>query len=317
VIFFNAVASNRSYMNTCLRLAEEKLKENLLICPLLFSFAYPVGVENLFKFLNRNGLILDHVMLDSGAPTVWSKGLHIDLDDYSRFILWVRDYKRIKRVTCVSLDVIRAKRDVWNIEEMDRCAETSLKNFLYFKTLGIDSIAVYHYGEQRKWLDKILEHTNHVGLGGMHKLQKKSAHREWLDGTWDYLEKQNVKDLKVHGFAQTSISGMQRYPWHSVDSTSALMSAAMGRVYLPGLDADGSYNFSRCNYLAAGDRTFEPDHARWLGRVPEAREKLVRYLHSIGHKWDDLFDPYKRVEMNVKFFRQFVRRLNQRNAVHT
>ena len=45
-------------------------------------------------------------------------------------------------------------------------------------------------------------------------------------------------------------------------------------------------------------------------------EKLVRYLHSIGHKWDDLFDPYKRVEINVKFFRQFVRRLNQRNAVH-
>ena len=79
--FFNAVASNRRYMNTCLKLA--KLEGNVLVCPLLFSFAYP-GFSDLRRYLDQADLVLDHVMLDSGSPSVWSKGLHINLDDYSR-----------------------------------------------------------------------------------------------------------------------------------------------------------------------------------------------------------------------------------------
>jgi len=275
----------------------------VLVCPLLFSFAYPEAITTLRRFLDKADLILDDVMLDSGAPTVWSKGLHIDIDDFARFILWVRDYKRIKTTTCVALDVLPIKRDQSTVEEIDKCAETSLKNFLYFKELEIDSIAVYHFGENRRWLDKILEHTSHIGLGGMHKLQKKSAHREWLDDTWDYLLNQNIKALKVHGFAQTSISVMQRYDWHSVDSTSALMSAAMGRVYLPGFNVDSSYSYTKCSTLMAGAK-HPPQHAAQLNGLQ--KDGIEAYLKSIGFKYEDLFDHYQRIAINVQFFMDFV-----------
>ena len=107
--FFNAVAGNRRYLCTCLDLSERQAK--LILCPLLFSFAYSNACPDLWNYLDRGDLILDQLMIDSGAPTVWSKGLHINLDDYAQFINWVRDNKRIKNLTCVSLDVLPTRRD--------------------------------------------------------------------------------------------------------------------------------------------------------------------------------------------------------------
>jgi hypothetical protein len=39
--------------------------------------------------------------------------------------------------------------------------------------------------------------------------------------------------LKVHGFGITAIPIMERYPWHSVDSSSWIQSAAFGGIITP------------------------------------------------------------------------------------
>ena len=105
--FFNAVAGNRKYLCTCLDLAGRQ--GNLVLCPLLFSFAYRQSCSDLWSYLDQDNLILDNLMIDSGAPTVHSKGVHIDLEEYGRFIRWVQDNGWVKQVTAVSLDVIPAR----------------------------------------------------------------------------------------------------------------------------------------------------------------------------------------------------------------
>ena len=283
-------------MRTCLDLAERQ--NNLVLCPLLFSFAYRESCSDLWSYLDQDDLILDSFMVDSGAPTVRSQGIYIDLDEYAQVIRWIQDNPLVRQATAVSLDVIPRDRS-----ETEECAEASLENFLYFKEQGISSIPVYHYREQRKWLDKMLENTNHIGLGGMAKFLHKRQRLEWLDGVWEYLMKQNIKGLKVHGFAQTALTTMQRYPWFSVDSASAVMAAAVGRVYLPGVN-DGGYTYTRYFPLSAGTKMSAMHASRLKGTV---KEEISAYLKSIGFRYEDLFNHYKRIAINVQFFMNFVK----------
>lgn len=289
--FFNAVGGNSRYAKICLDLSERR--DNLVLCPLLFSFAYRKSCSDLWSYLSKRDLIVDHFMLDSGAPTVRSKGVYVDLDEYAQVIRWVQDNPWVKQATTVSLDVIPRDRS-----EREECAAASLRNFLYFKEQGIDSIAVYHYGEKRKWLDKMLAHSSYIGLGGM----QRGSHEEWLDRTWRYLIRQNIKGLKVHGFAQTALTTMQRYDWHSVDSASAVMAAAMGKVYLPGVN-DGGYTYTRYCSLSAGTKMSAVHASRLKGTV---KEEISAYLKSIGFRYEDLFNHYKRIAINVRFFMNFI-----------
>lgn len=283
-------------MRTCLDLAERQY--DLVLCPLLFSFAYRKSCTDLWSYLSREHLVLDHLMIDSGAPTVRSQGIYIDRDEYGQFIQWVQENPLVNQVTPVSLDVIPRDRS-----ETEKCAQASLENFLYLKKCRVNSLPVYHYGEHRKWLDRILEQTNHIGLGGMAKLLQKRQRLEWLDGVWEYLMKQNIKGLKVHGFAQTSPSTMQRYSWYSVDSASAVISAAMGRVYLPKF-----YCANRCFSLLAGTKMLA-GHASLLDGL--VKDEINAYLNSIGFNYRDLFDHYKRIAINVRFFMNFVEEIKQ------
>lgn len=295
--FFNAVAGNRKYLYTCLDLSERQ--NNLVLCPLLFSFAYRKSCSDLWSYLDQDDLILDSLMIDSGAPTVCSKGIQVDLDEYGQFIQWVQGNPWVKHVNPVSLDVIPRDRS-----ETEKCAQASLANFLHFKDLGIDSLPVYHYGEHRKWLDMMLDHSTYIGLGGMHQSESRRSRHEWLDGVWDYLEKQNIKGLKVHGFAQTALPVMQRYDWCSVDSTSAVMAAAMGRVSLPGLNFDGTYDYSRSFSLPAGKKMSAGHAARLNGAV---KEEISLYLNTIGFQYKDVFNHYRRVAINVRLFMGFIK----------
>ena len=87
--FFNAVAGNSRYGRICLDLAKRRGRR--VFCPLLFSVAYLQSCSDLWEYLDRGDLILDHLMIDSGAVSVASKGIDIDLEKYAYFIHCVRD----------------------------------------------------------------------------------------------------------------------------------------------------------------------------------------------------------------------------------
>lgn len=298
---YHAVAFNQRYMEICLERLST-IKGRVLTCPLLFSFAYPVSLMRLFLYLDRNDLVIHHIMIDSGAFSAWSKGIEIDLEEYAEWVANVATYNRVRSLDCVALDVIPKDKS-----EREESAKQSFKNYLRMKKLGVDSIPVFHYGETFKWLDKMLEHTNHIGLGGVARLR--IDNRQWLDKVFRYLDKQNIRGLKVHGFGQTSVPNLQRYSYFSVDSTSALMAAANARVYAPKFIGEGPYDFRHHWMLDVNEwpRGNGDDDQVLCGPV-------TRYLHSIGFEYEDIFDHYKRIGINVMFFKNLI---NQIESVDT
>lgn len=170
------------------------------------------------------------VMLDSGAFSVWRLGRRIDLSNYIRFC----DLHADVLFKVINLDVIPAKPGVrasrWQVDES---AAEGWKNWRRMRAAGIDSMPVFHYGEDRKWLDRYLDAgCTYIGLSVSHM---RSDPMQALDLTWRYLcGSGGYPTVKVHGFALTSKDVFIRYPWYSVDSTSWIMAPSYGCLLIPG-----------------------------------------------------------------------------------
>jgi hypothetical protein len=243
-------------------------------------------------------------MLDSGAPTEASQGRYLDIDEYAQVIKWTRQKKKlVRQVTAVSLDVIPTETI-----DPETSAKASFQNFRYFQEQGIESLAVFHHGEEMKWLDRILEHTSDIALGGMKENRSQEDRHSWLDQVFNYLDKRNIRGLTVHGFAQTAVPTMTRYQWDSVDSTSAVKLAGYGKVMLPRFTSRG-YNYRQPVVLYAGDG-LPPRYQEHTDHISgTVKEEIRSYLSEIGFTYSDLSDYYKRMGINVQFFTNFLRKV--------
>lgn len=172
--------------------------------------------------------------LDSGAYSAWSKGARIDIDEYAEFIKANIEHLDVY----VNLDHIAGKPgQVATAAEKEEGARRSWANFLYLtEAHGIPGVVpVFHYGEDVKWLRKMLDYgCPYVGLGGMVGTNKQER-QEWLDRVWSehLVDASGMPTHKVHGFGMTAVDHIFRYPWHSVDSTSWLRQTAAGSILIP------------------------------------------------------------------------------------
>lgn len=158
------------------------------------------------------------LFIDSGAFTAKTKGQLLSISEYAGFL------KQWSRYISVSagLDVIPDPEATW-------------KNQQEIESYGLTPtpLPTFHIGEDFKWLQKYANEYDYIGLGGTASKKYSVAQRlEWLDICWgQYLTNADGLPLtRVHGFAATGIDVMRRYPWHSVDSTSWIMSSAMGKA---------------------------------------------------------------------------------------
>jgi len=161
------------------------------------------------------------VMIDSGAFSVWQSGAAIDIVAYA-------EYCRGSKAHCfVNLDVIPEGPDQ---KSSDRAPRKGWMNYtLMSRELpGKTVIPVYHYGEDRKWLDKYKgDGCDYIGLGGLASVSGPKR-RAWLDSLRKDLQK-----VRVHGFAVASHDILSAFPWHSVDSTTWAMHAQVWHVLVP------------------------------------------------------------------------------------
>jgi hypothetical protein len=185
----------------------------------LFSYFYHGFKEN-----NRTSkdvlasvdLGLD-LFLDSGAFTAFTKKTTIQVEQFADYI------KRSGKIWTVvsSLD---------HIGSGEESAIGSLINFQALVKLGLDVKPVFHVREDDKWLRRYIDEGHkYILIGGM--VPESTAWlQERLDGLFDrYLtDKDGVPKVKLHGFGLTSIPLILHYPWHSVDSTSWLMTGVFG-----------------------------------------------------------------------------------------
>ncbi|MFX1537630.1 MAG: hypothetical protein ACFFDI_25820 [Promethearchaeota archaeon] len=182
----------------------------------LHSYYHVSGLEkNWFKMNLQNKVEL---FIDSGAFSAWSQKKEIDINAYISFI---KENEHVIDLYA-NLDVIGSAESTW-------------ENQCKMEQAGLNPIPCYHYGEDEKWIRRLLRRQYpFIALGGMVSISQ-SKQIQWLDNIFSkYLtDNDGMPNVKVHGFGITSFKLMFRYPWYSVDSTSWVVTGRLGSVYIP------------------------------------------------------------------------------------
>lgn len=210
----------------------------------LVSYMYPTQFKQWISFEGIKGT---NLLLDSGAFSAWNKGSIIDIDQYIRYareaITCASDNGIDIRV--VNLDVIpgnvgmtkgltnlnvSAHLRTQNHALIESAATQGYKNLQKFLRNGITPLHVYHQGERRIWLDRMIDATDYIGVSPANDMPQFSKYN-WICDTFEYLYKKNTT-VKTHGFAVMSVPLLKDLPWTSCDAASWVLSAAMGTVNL-------------------------------------------------------------------------------------
>jgi hypothetical protein len=149
------------------------------------------------------------VFIDSGGFSADTLGTPINIDDYCKFL------KDTGATNYVVLDSIGD-------------ADKTYSNLEYMRSKGLAPFPAFHMGETVDWLEKYLQESDKLALGGMVGGSITDL-QDWLDEVWRVILK--IKpDLNVHGFGITSPKIMERYPWTSCDSSSFKSGKRFGRL---------------------------------------------------------------------------------------
>lgn len=161
------------------------------------------------------------IFLDSGAFSAKSLGVDINIDEYCDYINRNRDILRVEDgIEMASvLDGIGDPLQTW-------------RNQLYMEAKGVRPLPCFHYGEDERYLEWYLERYEYITIGGLVRTKAEDV-MKWLDRIWNkyLLDGSGRPRVKTHAFGVTTTSLMERYPWHSVDSSSWIQAAAFGSIF--------------------------------------------------------------------------------------
>lgn len=184
---------------------------------ILESYHY-VGKQRFVDEMRADGA---KVFLDSGAFSAKSLGVDIDIDEYCDYIIRNRDILRVEDGVYMAsvLDGIGDPLKTW-------------RNQLYMESKGAMPLPCFHFGEDERYLEWYVDKYPYITIGGMVRTSAKDV-MQWLDRIWNkYLvDGSGRAKLKVHAFGVTTVDLMDRYPWHSVDSSSWIQATAFGSIY--------------------------------------------------------------------------------------
>lgn len=276
----------------------------------LVSFAYP---EQFGQWLDITGQTEGNIIVDSGAFSAWNKGREIDIDEYIEFAhdCIQQGERHNKNVHVVNLDVIPGKvgemKGLSLIKpqtrrKIDRAAQQGFDNMMHMKQAGITPIHVFHQHEDFKWLDKMLEHTDYIGISPANDLSTK-ARRIWMDKVFTYLNKKGA-NVKTHGFAVTSIKDLKQFPWTSCDSATWVFLAAYGEVMFPVQGFKGTI-------LSNTDYNVIPISKKRIKRgVGGITEGVIKCFEREGYSYENLQDCNYRKLINLQVYLKMQHDLN-------
>ncbi len=113
----------------------------------------------------------------------------------------------------IGFDYVRDARKVYAMQK-------------YLERQWLRPVPVFHGDSGVEWLQRYIDDGHRlIGIGAARRGRK-----GYLDAVFDLAAKHNVK---MHGFARTSVQDILNYPWFSVDSTTWIKASAYGKVIIP------------------------------------------------------------------------------------
>lgn len=204
------------------------------------------GVNKMLEYMDRG--LVKSLFIDSGAYSVHSQGFekvskgrfatfNDMVDEYIEYVNGLDD----KIIAVAQFDHIpgvfkQAKKPSDYVES----AELSWENFLYMypKMKSPEKlIAVFHQGEDFKYLDRMLEWKDPNGRPfsyvGISPSNDRSVGEKdiYLREVYDHIAKSSNPNVKTHLFGYTSMPGLPKFPWYTVDSTSHRLRPAYNKVF--------------------------------------------------------------------------------------
>jgi hypothetical protein len=177
----------------------------------LLSYAERHQLADAFAFW-MSDLPGKRLFMDSGAFGAHTRGAKIPLDEYCDFCLENRE----RMTVYAALDVIKD----W---------QGTARNLDAMRARGLEPLPTFHRGSPMAELQRLLGEYEYIALGGV--VSDKSGAEElraWFDQAWATIRPYWPR--RVHAFGVTAQWALERYPFHSADSSAALVGAGMGRV---------------------------------------------------------------------------------------
>lgn len=290
--------------------AEEEVK--LGIRNKLISYLYRTQLDT---WLQASRGVPGSIIIDSGAYSVWSKGSEVDIGEY---IEYCQEMIRIgkqegKDIRVVSLDVIPGRRGqtinlhkTINPNNLSLIEEAAKKGYMNLKKMvkaGLKPIHVFHYGEDWKWLHKMVELTDYIGLSPT-KYPSVPERKEWMYSVFEYMYKHNI-DVDVHGFAIWMPSVLKVLPFTSCDAITWQLVAGLGRIYFP------VGGFSNPDY-SKNPIVLDVSERISSKGLDELTNEKIKIIENDGYSIEELQSSGEaRCLVNIRYFLEFEKWVNE------
>ena len=182
---------------------------------ILESYHYVVKQQWMFPLFKE----FKGFLLDSGAFTFMTsmKNKKVNWEEY---VINYGDFvKKYDIEYFFELDI----DPIVGLKEVERLRE------ILEKRAGRKCVPVWHKSRGIEYWKKMCEEYDYVAIGGIVTQEIK---RTQYDVFYSLLKIAKDNKCKVHGLGFTNLKGMEKYKFHSVDSTSWLSGNKFGAVYL-------------------------------------------------------------------------------------
>lgn len=239
---------------------------------LLISYFY-IGIADqqspIYDLARELGIPM---FLDSGAFSADSRGEPVVNEDYIAFCQeHGSEFEAI-----AALDVIGDQK-------------ASYQNYRALRDAGVSCVPAFHPNEPWSALERLVEETDYVALGGMVPHLKGGARSSlvrWLARCFHVC-----RDVRVHGFGVNARTLLAMFPWYSVDSTTWLVGTRYGSISVR--NYDGSYEKVRRGGKMNRATILHADKIPQRTQTPE--ERAATNVHAIELLWKWL-DDHERMQ---------------------
>lgn len=261
------------------------------------------GADHLYSFHHDQKLLNEWwdnggrpVFLDSGAFSVFTKGIQINLNSYIEYLNEHDDGIEV----FASLDKIPGEYGKHRTaKDLAEAPEETWSNYLYIRKYAKSPqkcIPVFHREEDFKYLHQMLDtkfkgkHIPYIGLGGMaSNLVPMQEKERWMAKVFKIIENSSNPKVKVHAFGMTRLKVLERFPLYSSDSTTYIMVSANGNILSEYgvLELSEKRDNLKSNVKHVGDLSYK---------------ELERYVSQYGYELETMMTNYKvRTKWNIDY----------------